>query len=429
MVDREKIDRVLQKLDPARVEELTAGLVRLNTVFDPEAGTSEQPAAELVAEWAAQEGLDFRVEEVSPGRPNVIITLQGSPGLRSLMLEGHTDVVTPGDVTAWTVDPFSAKKVGRRMYGRGTNDTKGNLAAMLTAMAAIKRSGAAFQGTIVGGVLCDEEGDMSGVLDFIARGHADRITGAIVCEPQDGLICCTQKGALRAKFTILGRMCHGAMPLAGLGTYPALARLIDSLAALEREEMEAHGRDELLGWPSLTPTVIQAPAKGPGQLNVVPGEAVVLVDLRTIPAQSHPGLIAKLEGLAGRVEEEANRYFADYDRRIGLSRVHDLSVSVEILTDRPATLTDRSDPVVKAVDWAVREVTGREPVYAGVPGATDGTFLWDLKGIPIVTVGAGDREVPHQRDEWVDLDQLADWARIYALAALAYLSPEPGPGG
>jgi len=429
VVDREKIDRVLQKLDPARVEELTAGLVRLNTVFDPEAGTSEQPAAELVAEWAAQEGLDFRVEEVSPGRPNVIITLQGSPGLRSLMLEGHTDVVTPGDVTAWTVDPFSAKKVGRRMYGRGTNDTKGNLAAMLTAMAAIKRSGAAFQGTIVGGVLCDEEGDMSGVLDFIARGHADRITGAIVCEPQDGLICCTQKGALRAKFTILGRMCHGAMPLAGLGTYPALARLIDSLAALEREEMEAHGRDELLGWPSLTPTVIQAPAKGPGQLNVVPGEAVVLVDLRTIPAQSHPGLIAKLEGLAGRVEEEANRYFADYDRRIGLSRVHDLSVSVEILTDRPATLTDRSDPVVKAVDWAVREVTGREPVYAGVPGATDGTFLWDLKGIPIVTVGAGDREVPHQRDEWVDLDQLADWARIYALAALAYLSPEPGPGG
>ena len=429
MVEAKKIARVLEELDPARVVDLTAELVRLNTVFDPEAGTSEQPAVDLAASWAAEEGLDFKVEEVSAGRSNLIITLEGSPGPRRLMLEGHTDVVTPGDVSTWSHDPFGAERVGRRMYGRGTNDTKGNLAAMLMAMAAINRSGADFKGAIIGGVLCDEEGEMSGVRDFIARGRADGITGAIICEPQDWYICCTQKGALRARYTVHGRMSHGAMPLAGLGTYPALARLIDGLAALEREETEAHGRDELLGWPSLTPTVIQAPARGPGQLNVIPGEAVVLVDLRTTPAQSHPELKARLEELAAQVEEETNRYFDDYDRRLGVSRTHDLSVSLEILTDRPATLTDRDDPVVRAVDWAFREVTGREPAYAGVPGSTDGTFLWALKDIPIVTVGAGDREVPHQKDEWVDLDQLVDWARIYALAALAYLSPEPEPEG
>jgi succinyl-diaminopimelate desuccinylase len=81
---------------------------------------------------------------------------------------------------------------------------------------------------------------------------------------------------------------------------------------------------------------------------------------------------------------------------------------------------------VTAAHWAARRVSGKEPEYAGVPGATDGTFLWSIKQIPIVTMGAGDRQVPHQADEWVDLDQLVDTARIYALTALHYLFPGGG---
>ena len=71
-----------------------------------------------------------------------------------------------------------------------------------------------------------------------------------------------------------------------------------------------------------------------------------------------------------------------------------------------------------------RRTTATEPVYGGVLGATDGTFLWALKDIPIVTMGAGDRHIPHQVDEWVDLDQLCRTAEIYALAALHYLAIE-----
>ena len=89
------------------------------------------------------------------------------------MFEGHMDVVTTGDPTGWTYDPFGAQIVDARMYGRGTNDTKGNLAAMLIAMKALKDSGVALSGSIVGGVLCDEEEMMSGVQHFIAQGHAD----------------------------------------------------------------------------------------------------------------------------------------------------------------------------------------------------------------------------------------------------------------
>jgi succinyl-diaminopimelate desuccinylase len=272
-------------------------------------------------------------------------------------------------------------------------------------------------------VLCDEEDQMLGVRHFIAQGHADRITAAVICEPQDGLICISQKGALRARFTVTGRMSHGAMPLTGLNCAPAVAKLINELHELELEAISKYGRDEYLGWPSFTPTVIQAPANGAPQLNVMPRRAQLLVDIRTIPAQSHPQIINRLTSLASKTEKHVCDDYAEYDQKIELEREHDIKVEMEMLTDRPCTQTARNDPIVQAAAWATRNLTAREPVYAGVPGATDGTYLWALKNIPIVTMGAGDRQVPHQVNEWVDLDQLIETTRIYALTALHYLYP------
>jgi succinyl-diaminopimelate desuccinylase len=419
----EQVRKVLDEIDPEELAELTASLVRINTVWDPDAGTSEQPAAELAAGWAEKKGFQVEMDQVAPGRPNTIVTWDAGPGPRTLLFEGHTDVVTPGDPAAWQHDPFGAEIVGRRMYGRGTNDTKGNLAAMLIAMAALKRSAVPLAGCIVGGVLCDEEDAMIGVLDFIERGRADRVTGGVICEPQDGLICTSQKGAIRARYALEARMSHGAMPLSGLNCAPALSRLIDGLHRMEGEAVEAFGRHEHLGWPSMTPTVIQAPSAGAPQLNVMPGEAVLLVDVRTIPGQSHDGIREDLATLALQVEREVREHYEAYDRRLAVERRHDLKVEVSFITDRPCTRTDEQDPIVLAADWATRRISGKEPVHAGVPGATDGTFLWQRRHIPIVTMGAGVRDVAHQADEWVDLDQLTETARIYALSALHYLRP------
>ena len=419
------IAKVLNAINPDELIKLTGDLVKINSVWDPAAGTSEREAADYVARWAQKQGFDIQRDEVAPGRPNVIVTWAAGPGERTLMFEGHTDVVTPGDLSVWRYDPFSAKIVDRRMFGRGTNDTKGNLAAMLIAMAALKRSGIKLAGTIIGGVLCDEEDQMLGVQDFIERGHADRVTGAVICEPQDGFICATQKGALRAQFTISGRMSHGAMPLSGLNTAPAVAKILNCLHDIEVNAVNNPGPDENLGWPSFTPTVIQAPASGTPQLNVMPGESRVLVDIRTVPGQSHPTIIDDLTALAAEVERRVRKDYREYDSLLALKRNRDLKIKVDILTDRPCTLTDRNDPVVQAADWATRRMSNKEPTYAGVPGATDGTFLWALKNIPIVTMGAGDRQVPHQVDEWVDLDQLVETAKIYALTAINYLWP-PG---
>jgi len=414
----------MNEIDPDELINMTADLVRINSVWDPVTGTNEQPAAEYVFNWARQHDFEVQLDQVAPGRPNVILTWSCGPGKRTLMFEGHTDVVTPGNISAWSYDPFGAEIVDRRMFGRGTNDTKGNLAAMLTAMAALKKSGVPLSGSIIGGVLCDEEDQMLGVQDFIQRGHADNISGAIICEPEDGLICITQKGAVRARFGITGKMSHGAMPLAGLNTAPAIALMIQHLHDMEQTAVKTLGRDEFLGWPSFTPTVIQAPAGGAPQLNVMPGESQVLVDARTIPGQSHPQIINDFKDLANSIRQQVRHDYERYDKLLNVKRGHGLGVEMEILTDRPCTLTDRKDPIVAAAHWATNELMHKEPEYGGVPGATDGTFLWALKNIPIVTMGAGDRFVPHQVDEWVDLDQLIETAKIYALTALHYLHPQ-----
>ena len=425
MISAEIIDSVLNEIDPDELINLASNLVKINSVWDPVAGTSEQATAELVAKWAESQGFELEINQVTPNRPNAVITWTAGPGQRTLMFEGHTDVVTPGDVSAWRHDPFGAEIVGRKMYGRGTNDTKGNLAAMLMAMASLKRSGVELAGSITGGALCDEEDQMLGVQDFIRRGHADSVTGAIICEPQDGLICTSQKGALRVRYTITGRMSHGAMPLSGLNTAPAVAKLIEGLHEMELKAIDSTGCDEHLGWPSFTPTVIQAPIAGVPQLNVMPQKARILVDVRTVPKQSHPDMRDELTALAADVENNVREQYKAYDRVLDVGRSYDeFKVEVEFLTDRPCTLTDVTDPIVLAADWATRQVSPGEPVYAGVPGATDGTYLWALKHIPIVAMGAGQRDIAHQVDEWVDLNQLVETARTYALAALHYLYPK-----
>ncbi len=421
MIPEHMIQSILAAIDRQELIALTADLVRINSVWDPAAGTGEARVAQWVADWADRQGFQVRQDDVAPNRPNIVIQWTAGPGRRTLLFEGHTDVVTPGDPRAWRYDPFGAQIVGNRMYGRGTCDTKGNLAAMLLAMAALKRSGLTLNGTVIGGVLCDEEDQMQGVQAFIAKGYADTVTGAIICEPQDGFLCTAQKGAVRAQYAVTGKMAHGAMPLSGLSTAPAISRMIEILHRMETETVKTLGKDPLLGWPSITPTVIQAPPTGVPQLNVLPGRADMLVDIRTVPAQSHPQIIDRLRQTAESVQAQVRKQYAAYDRLLGIPPRAGITVEMEILTDRPCTLTDRNDPVVRAADWASTCVTQKKPEYAGVLGSTDGTYLWDRKDIPIVTMGAGDRLVPHQIDEWVNLDQLLETARIYALTALHYL--------
>jgi succinyl-diaminopimelate desuccinylase len=424
-----KIERVLREIKREELIRLTQDLIRIPSVRSQKEGSNEEKVATFLSHHLEEMGLDVVVEEVEPGSPNVIAVLQGEGDGPCLMFECHTDVVTEGDASEWKYGPFEGKLVGNRIYGRGACDTKGNLAAAVKAVQAISQSGTPFKGRILLGILVDEEGMMSGVKHFIRQGWANGVHAAIVCEPVDNHLCMTQKGALRAELMTIGKMSHGAMPLAGLNPIPPMISILEKMRQLEEEEIERLGKDVFLGYPSITPTVLQAPVKGEPQLNVIPYQCRALLDIRTIPGQPHEALKKQLEEIVRGEEESVNASLDSGPLKeiretleTNLSKGLSFQSKLHVFEDRPWTKTSREERIVQAVSKAVQSVTGKEPIYGGVLGATDGTFLSAWAGIPIVTIGAGKWMIPHQKDEWVSIEELELTARIYAASALEFLN-------
>ncbi|HSK86102.1 MAG TPA: M20 family metallopeptidase [Rubrobacter sp.] len=399
------LEDVLNEIDRADLVGLAQDLIRMPSVYRPEqADGNEARVARFVADYLERSGFGVQVEDVAPGRPNVWALWEGDRPGKTLLFEAHTDVVTEGRAEDWVHPPFRAERVGGRIYGRGACDTKSNLAAAVVAVRAIRDSGVPFPGSLI---LChpvDEEGMMAGIKAFIERGHADGVDAAVICEPEENQLCIKQKGAVRVEVTLRGTMAHGAMPQSGVNPVTRAARFVVAVEELEREEVERHGKDSFLGYPSLTPTILMGPDCGEPQINVIPASVYVALDIRTVPDQSHRDLVERLEDVIARLASED----PDFD------------ATLEVIDERPPTETRKDEPLVRAMARAYDHLTGEEPAYNGVPGATDGTFLHAWAGIPIVTTGAGDREIPHHADEWVDEEELLTTCKLYAATAMYY---------
>jgi succinyl-diaminopimelate desuccinylase len=400
---------VISNIEKEELVKFTQNLIRINSVFDPEIeGQNESKVAEFIFKFLRDQGFDVIIEKVVENRPNIIATLKGKQTGKSILFEGHMDVVTAGNLDEWTKDPFGGEIYDGRIYGRGSCDTKGNMAAAIYAVKAIKDSKIEFNGKIVLCIPCDEEGMMIGIKDFIKKGHAKNIDGAIICEPEENQICIFQKGAMRIGITVFGKQSHGCMPLAGINPNTRLAKIIIELEKFEKREKRRLGKHKYLGFPSVTPTIIISPKKGERQINVVPSEAYMTLDIRTVPGQKHFEILQAIEDIFVKLAKKDK----------------DFKAKLELIEERPWTETDKEDPIVEAVKFAYRKVTSKKPKINGVPGATDGTFLNTLAGIPVVVTGAGGRTIPHQGDEYVDIEELFTTSKIYATCALNFLAGE-----
>jgi succinyl-diaminopimelate desuccinylase len=382
-------------IDAEALVAFAQALVRVPSVHRPEKGETEAAAAGLVAGRIRSLGWRPLVEEAAPGRPNVIAVVEGGRPGPTLLLEGHTDVVTEGDAAEWSHDPFGGEIAGGRLYGRGSADMKGGVAAMLYAAAALEAAGP-FPGRLLLAALADEEGMMLGAKDFVRRGRAAGVAAAIICEPEGGEVCVAQKGAIRALVEARGRMAHGAMPHQGVNPIPPLAELVGRCRELEAALQAEAGAHHLLGLPYVTPTFLGAGSAD--QLNVIPGHARLGLDVRTTPALDHGALLARLRAACGE------------------------GARLVVVDDRPATETAADHPLVRALVGAHELVHGARPALGGVPGATDGTILWRDAGVPIVTYGPGGKWIAHQVDEFVELDDLVATAEVYVEAARRFLS-------
>ncbi|OQY51765.1 MAG: hypothetical protein B6230_04070 [Desulfobacteraceae bacterium 4572_89] len=387
---------------------LTRDLVRIDSVIRPEKGNTEAGVVRYISDWISRElGVEPLIEEVVPGRENIIATFDSGRAGPCLMFEGHTDVVSEGNPDLWQYDPFEGKILDGKIYGRGSCDMKAGLAVNLLTVKAMLKSGVEYKGRMRLGIVCDEEDLMLGIQDYIKKGHADDVDACLVSEPEENQLCISMKGALRALVTVKGKMAHGAMPLAGINPSIRMARIILAFEAFEKAEIKKWGRDEFLGWPSVTFTVVQSPPVGETpQLNVMPAESMACVDIRTIPSQNHEKIKQQLQGILDKLAADDPDFHAQ----------------IKFIADKPVVSMEKDEPIVMVAAEAYKDITGKEPVYNGVPGATDGTFLRDLKGIPCLVNGPGPRHMPHQTDEYVDIEELFESLKIYLLSCFRFLN-------
>jgi len=345
-----QLSRIFERINAEEVVELTRSLVRIPSVYRPgEAGANEAEAAAFVEAWFRREGLPVEIQEVAPGRPNVLSWIgEKGPGQRCLLLEGHTDVVTEGDPHAWTSPPFAAEMRDGRIYGRGAADMKSGLAAAMIALAAFKRAGVTPKGKLLVGALADEEDAMIGVRHLVKSAAGRELDAAIICEPEENELCLEQRGVVWARIRARGKMAHGAMPEAGVNPITALGVILRGTPGLEKRLRRQCEKSRYLKPPTVTPTIIHAPPRGVGapQSNVIPALAEMTLDVRLTPGITADGVQAELDALCREAEA-------------GLPGVKVEWESVNAF--RLATKVDKSEPVVKAMIHGVKRATGKPP--------------------------------------------------------------------
>src|SRR5579875_2366405 len=377
--------RVAVSSDSPPVVTLTRDLIRLRSVNPP---GDEQPVAELLARFMEAAGLDVEVQTLEPNRANVIGRLPGL-GEGHLVLAGHLDVVPPGE-QSWDHDPFAGDQVDGRLYGRGSADMKGGVAAMVTAVAELARGGFRPRADVIVAATAGEEAGMLGANAMVERRSLRGSAYLVVGEPTDLDVFIAEKGVLWVRVQVFGRTAHGSMPQLGANAISVLARLIPRLEAYPFTFAE----HSLLGRPTLGAHVI----RGGNKTNVVPDYAEVELDLRTVPGQDHGPMVETIRRLAEQASAEVPG---------------DFRVEVNVFNDKGPVETAPEEQLVAATVQAVRQVRGEEPVVGGVPYGTDAAFLGPGFGIPMVICGPGAQGMAHQPDEYVETRQLIQAVDIY----------------
>jgi len=381
-------------LEPEALFATLAQLVAINSV-NPQypGGPGEGALAEYVADYFRLNSIPFELQPVMAGRRNVIAKLEGNPGNRVLVLEAHMDTASELGMCR---DPFLPVREGNRLYGRGSCDTKAGLAAMMHAMKILRGAGVRPKGSVFLVAAVDEEHSFQGVLKFLEKGiHAD---GAIVSEPTGLETVVASKGALRWRLRTVGRAAHSSKPRLGVNAVNKMAKVLTAMDERFPPMFEKRTHP-LLGSPTLNVGVIH----GGVQVNQVPDSCTIEIDRRLLPGETKESVWKEFEELLAELCE------------------HDSELRVDMeppqLEDHPLE-TSPSERIVQLVSKIAQERMGQNRIV-GVPYGSDASKL-ARSGIPSVIFGPGDIDQAHAAEEYVELDQVALAAEIYAKTILDF---------
>lgn len=380
-------------VDIDEVVELTAALVAVDTANPP---GHERPIAEVVRAALDPWHPAWTEVEPAPGRLSLVAALPHphGPGSRpTLIINGHLDVV-PVAAEAWSHDPFDPDVEEGRLYGRGTADMKGGIAAAICALSVLERSGRVPSCDVVFHLVADEErGGRFGTRALLEAGLI-RGDACLVPEPTDLELCVAERGLLQGTLTVKGRPGHGSRPREAVSAIEHAARLVLALHAADFGDPD----HPLLGRPTANVGTI----RGGDAYNTVAESCVIGLDRRVLPGATERSAVSGVRAKVEAAGVDGLRYAFDVD------------------TFGEASEMPADDPWVKQVGAAVAQSTGRQPGVIGMSFTTDARFMRNQAGIPTVVCGPGAVEQAHANDEWVAVDRLADATAAYAELLAAF---------
>lgn len=348
----------------------------------------EQRVANALAATLRAWGIAAEITDAAPGRPNVIAIVRGSGGGKSLLFNGHLDVV---GVEGMTHAPFEALEKDGRIYGRGACDMKGGVAAMCAAAARVQGK---LRGDLIVAAVADEEWRSAGTSALLASGV--RADAAIVTEPTRLRIMPAHKGFAWIEVRVAGRAAHGSRWDIGVDAIRHAGLLLAELDRVDSEELPRRTHP-LLGRPSLHAGEVQG---GLG-LSTYPDRCVVKIERRTIPGETADDARREVEAACNAVR----------------SRRPDFNAEVELSFAQPPSDVAVEAPVVRALSEALRaRQLSAEP--AGMSAWTDAALL-NAAGVPAICFGPGDMGLAHAAEEYIEcreVEQATDVLESFARA-------------
>lgn len=357
--------------------------------------TRNPPGSEAAVEGVCRAAFEpwnpsIRKVEPAPGRRSLVVELPhpDGPGDRpTLIVNGHLDVV-PVEAEAWSTEPFTPTVRDGRIYGRGTADMKGGIAAAICALDVLRAAGRKPACDLAFHLVADEEvGGALGTKVLLEQGLI-RGDACLVPEPTSLDLCVAERGLLQANLTVHGRPGHGSRPREGVSAIEHAASVVLALHAADFGDTD----HPLLGRPTANVGTIE----GGSSFNTIAASCRVGLDRRILPGVGEAEAIEQVRA------------------RIAEAGVEGLRYDLDVIAFGEASEMSSEDPFARLVGDAVTKATGQAPDVIGMTFTTDARFVRNQAGLPAVVCGPGELACAHVTDEWVAIDRLVDATVAYA---------------
>jgi acetylornithine deacetylase len=341
--------------------------------------------------------------------PNVVAVLKGSGGGRSIILNGHIDVVPEGDEQQWKYHPYKGDVEGNRLYGRGATDMKGGSTSLIMALEAIIACGIRLKGDICFQSVIEEESGGAGSLAAIIRGY--KADGVLIPEPTNMKIFPKQQGSLWFRLTVKGQSAHG-------GTrYEGVSAIEKSIIVIEHVRRLENIRNERIQEPLYQSIPIPVP-----------------INIGRMTGGNWPSSVPDLLVLEGRYGvapdeklAEATQEFENWFRKLCEADAWFLEHPVEIewfgARWVPGSLAEEH-PLAQTLKQNFTLVRGEEPIIEASPWGTDGGLFTNVANIPTIVFGPGETKAAHQHDEYIEIDKMVEVAEMIACMLLDWCGVE-----